>query len=281
MPEQEVAVFVEEKNIESGTETGVDFGFTSAGNAVTKTITVVNSGYDFLTVSSLSVPEGFTLVGDFPSGISPNSTNFFQVRLNADTSGIYTGTISFNTNDADENPFSFPVFGNVTCVQEILLELTTDNYGEETTWVLTDAQDKVLYSDGPYTSGQIFSHPMMLPAGDYVFTLYDDYGDGICCDWGSGSYSLKNETIGDVYIEGGGVFGYQETTPLNIKINKTGDIDGNCLVELPDAILALQLISGISPDISSLSVDADVNRNGKIGLEESIYVIETVAGLRE
>jgi len=280
MPDREIAVFVDETNIPNSTTAAIDFGFTSAGYPIIKTFTVSNSGYEILAINGLVVPEGYSLISAFPDTILPYSSDSFQVQLDAPVPGIYTGTISFNTNDADENPFNFPVSGNVTCVQEVLLSLTTDNYGEETTWELTDSQDNVLHSAGPYASGQSFSQTMMLPAGDYVFTMYDEYGDGICCDYGSGSYSLVNGSTGDVFIESGGEFGDQESTPFSIVIDQKGDIDGNCMVELTDAILGLQICAGLIPDVL-INLDADVNGDTKIGLDESIYVLEKLAGVKE
>jgi len=53
-----------------------------------------------------------------------------------------------------------------------------------------------------------------------------------------------------------------------------GDIDGNGSVELRDAILALQVVSGLaSPDVVPA---ADVNDDGRIGLAEAIYILRSV-----
>ena len=59
----------------------------------------------------------------------------------------------------------------------------------------------------------------------------------------------------------------------------SGDINDSGIVDLADAILALQVPAGLSPDGVHLS--ADVNGDGKIGLEEVIYVLQKVSGLRE
>ena len=46
----------------------------------------------------------------------------------------------------------------------------------------------------------------------YEFTISDTFGDGICCQYGDGEYSLT-ATNGDVIFEGG-EFGDSETTQL-------------------------------------------------------------------
>jgi hypothetical protein len=59
-----------------------------------------------------------------------------------------------------------------------------------------------------------------------------------------------------------------------------GDIDGNDIVDLNDAILALQILSGIDTGDKKIFSDADVNGDGRIGIEEMSYILQKVAGLR-
>ena len=33
---------------------------------------------------------------------------------------------------------------------------------------------------------------VILPPGDYEFVIYDSFGDGICCGFGEGWFSLNN-----------------------------------------------------------------------------------------
>ena len=54
-----------------------------------------------------------------------------------------------------------------------------------------------------------------------------------------------------------------------------GDIDGNGLLELSDAIIALQIMSGKS-DLSA-SLNADVDKDGKISLSEAIFIIQQLS----
>jgi len=62
-----------------------------------------------------------------------------------------------------------------------------------------------------------------------------------------------------------------------------GDIDGLNGVTLADAILALKVISGLSPAgirANYASSGADVNGDGKIGMAEVLYILQIVAGMR-
>lgn len=86
--------------------------------------------------------------------------------------------------------------------------LTTDNYGGETSWQLVSGSSGTLHSGGGLTSRTQYTEQWCLADGDYTFTIFDSYGDGICCGYGSGSYSL---TIGGESIFAGGSFASEQS----------------------------------------------------------------------
>ena len=62
-----------------------------------------------------------------------------------------------------------------------------------------------------------------------------------------------------------------------------GDIDGNLIADLADAIFALQDIVRLNPVVIRTEVNAssvDVNGDGKIGMAEGIYILQKAAGIR-
>ncbi|GBC62346.1 peptidase [Desulfonema ishimotonii] len=59
----------------------------------------------------------------------------------------------------------------------------------------------------------------------------------------------------------------------------SGNINGTGGIDLADAILALRACTGASAD--AVQIDADVSGDGRIGMEEVIYVLQSVAGLRD
>jgi len=70
---------------------------------------------------------------------------------------------------------------------------------------------------------------------------------------------------------------------VNVRINSLrddmpGNIDGKAGVTLSDAVLALKILAGMTPE--NVVTGGDVNKDNKIGLEEAIYILQTVAGLR-
>ncbi len=93
---------------------------------------------------------------------------------------------------------------------ELTLTILTDNYPGETTWTVTSGGNTVA-SGGPYgSSNTTYTESICLPDGCYDFTINDSYGDGICCSYGNGSYTLVG-SAGNT-IKTGGAFTSSETT---------------------------------------------------------------------
>mgnify|MGYP001311389097 FL=1 len=94
-----------------------------------------------------------------------------------------------------------------------VLNLTTDNYGSETSWQITNANNQVEASGSSYASNQSYTEAVCLTDGEYTFTISDAYGDGICCSYGSGSYNLLIEGVS---VANGGSFGASESTSFSV-----------------------------------------------------------------
>ncbi|MDO6595949.1 DUF5011 domain-containing protein [Oceanihabitans sp. 2_MG-2023] len=95
---------------------------------------------------------------------------------------------------------------------EVNISITFDNYPEETAWTLTNASGTTVAS-GSYSSanadGSTVNESYCLPDGCYDFVITDAYGDGICCSYGNGSYSV---TSGSTALASGGSFTSSDTT---------------------------------------------------------------------
>jgi len=89
---------------------------------------------------------------------------------------------------------------------------------------------------------------------------------------------LGDMGLGERYVDSLVVL--RNLTPYSIPI--VGDIDGDKDIDLSDAILALRVLSEITPEGGSDSIlpAADVDGDDKIGIEEVLYIIQRVAGLR-
>ncbi|NNF34899.1 MAG: T9SS type A sorting domain-containing protein [Saprospiraceae bacterium] len=95
----------------------------------------------------------------------------------------------------------------------VTLTIVLDNYPEETTWQVVSGGN-VIDSGGPYGSfpdGSTVVENICLIDGCFDFIIYDSYGDGLCCQYGSGSYTLTDDSDGST-LASGGAFGSSETT---------------------------------------------------------------------
>ena len=87
----------------------VTFNETFVGRSSSKDFVVENLGRRDLTISNITVPSGFVLDYVSRTTIGPNGIARITVRCPGTTAGTFSGTFSFNNNDADENPYDFTI----------------------------------------------------------------------------------------------------------------------------------------------------------------------------
>ena len=81
----------------------------------------------------------------------------------------------------------------------LTIEILTDNYPLETSWLLEDENGNVidqistgdLVCANTYYNWDIYIDDNIC----YQFTILDSYGDGICCSQGNGSYTISYNNI--------------------------------------------------------------------------------------
>ena len=84
----------------------------------------------------------------------------------------------------------------------INIDITTDGYGSETTWDIKAEDGTVVASGGPYGSNTTYNEIASVGATQcFTFSLYDSYGDGMCCTNGVGSV-LVQDGSGHIIFEG-------------------------------------------------------------------------------
>ncbi len=132
-----------------------------------------------------------------------------QLRFNGITNTSWSGDMTIDDLNLSET-------GGPTTCTDVLLTLNFDDYPQETSWQITNNSNQVIASGGTYDSqpdGSTLTLTECLDSGTYTFTLNDSYGDGICCAYGNGSYTLTSQ--GNT-IASGGSFGSSESTTFTI-----------------------------------------------------------------
>lgn len=93
-----------------------DFGSedVSAGTIV-RTFTIFNHGPTNLTLGTVTVvgvnAADFSVTTQPASPVGPRATTTFEVKFDPRAHGLRSATLSFNNNDADEDPFDFAIHG--------------------------------------------------------------------------------------------------------------------------------------------------------------------------
>ena len=185
-------------------------------------------------------PEGGTLMSychlqpegiNFNLGFGPQPTAVLLNTVENATCLSTCGTPGPTCNDGIQNGEETGIdCGGPNCdpcceTNEITITIILDNYPEETSWDIQDDNNNVVASGGTYgylPDGSTVTVDVCLNDGCYDFTIYDSYGDGICCGYGNGSYEVTDAN--NNVLASGGQFGSSETT--NFCLNSGGPILG-------------------------------------------------------
>jgi len=197
------------------------------GSSVSPVVSMMNMGSTTLTsaVIQYSVNGGSTQTYNWTGSLSQYASttiNLPSVNL-VNGANTITVTIVNPNNSTDENTANNSI--SVSCnavvgpAANLGIAITLDNYPEETSWDLQLNGVVVASSNGTYASagvGANINETLCIASGCYDFTIYDDFGDGICCSYGTGSYTVTN-TDGSV-LASGGSFTDQETTNVCVTV---------------------------------------------------------------
>jgi hypothetical protein len=160
---------------------------------------------------NLSTSQSETVASPVYSNLSSGSHSFTIEVSNPN------GTTDQNTSN-DTFVFNFEV-SPTYATSQVVFNILTDDYGDETSWQLTNSSGAVVISgpSTPYANATSYQETLTIPAFDgcYTFTISDDFDDGICCGFGFGSYNLEDEN-GTVIISGGD-FGSSESVTFNVQ----------------------------------------------------------------
>ncbi|GAB4154156.1 MAG: hypothetical protein Tsb0033_01750 [Winogradskyella sp.] len=190
----------------------------NAANQITRTVNVqadttppvivlIGSPTINLTTGEPYIEQGATATDNLDGDITANI--LIAGSVNTEIAGTYQ--VTYNVSDSAGNAatelvrtvnVSDPSSG---CTDnEVIITITFDNYPEETSWSLVNDSGQTVASGGTYGNqpdGSTYTETLCLADDCYTFTINDSYGDGICCSYGNGSYSVTD--ISGVLASGG------------------------------------------------------------------------------
>ena len=208
----------------------------SCSNSFAPTIEITNKGKNPIIKANIryAIDNTNFQTAQFTGNIAPNTSQLVTIKTLTSTSGSHTFNVELTTiNNIEDQKKTDNIASNTFTITRnyagtnVTFRLQRDDYGSETSWKLTNTSGTVLYQGGPYTDNAAsqLPEPILLNftlANNecYTFIIEDSIGDGICCDYGNGSYSL-NAASGQL-IASGGSFSSQETTSFKIGESSSG-----------------------------------------------------------
>lgn len=193
-----IAPEVKIRNMGSNALTSVDFSYNvNGGTPMTYTWT---GNLPFLSYAVATLPT---------INFTPAGSNTLTVNI----TNSNDGNMANNAATATWAQASTQVPGTY------VMTINPDNYGSETTWEIKNGSGAVISSGGPYTNGNTTPVNVNVTIGTndcFDLTVYDSYGDGMCCGFGQGSYSLKDPS--NNVVASGGQFGSAEKSAFTTQV---------------------------------------------------------------
>jgi Ca2+-binding RTX toxin-like protein len=186
IPVAKVTVKMGGTAIANGATTPIDFGTNTQGQTgTTRTFTVTNDGTDVLTLDTVNVPAGFTLVDPLVGPLTPGQSESFTIQVDTTSAGVKSGTVSFANSDPNQNPFSFAISATVNAAAPQLPEATVTLAGTN----VADGQST------PVDFGSVFQGAS---GPELTFTVQND---------GTGVLNLSNLAVPSGYTIVDGLVG--------------------------------------------------------------------------
>lgn len=187
------------------------FGPTSCMTSIAPEVDIRNMGNTAVTSVDFSyeVNGGTPMTSSWTGNLGPGSyatVTLPTVNFTPTTNNTLTVTITSNGDVNTGNNVVTKTWGNpVHTAGSFTMTIQPDNYGSETRWEIKSGAGAILASGGPYTDNNTtpIVVPVALSVSDcYQVIVYDSYGDGMCCAYGNGSYTLRN-TLNAIVASGG------------------------------------------------------------------------------
>ncbi|MAU37602.1 MAG: hypothetical protein CMD14_09605, partial [Flavobacteriales bacterium] len=191
-------------------------------------------------VWSLCVPDTncyqFTISDTYGDGLCGSCSGGTDGNYNITYAGAIVASSNVANFGSSETTYNIGtcLFPPSSCPNndiEVIITINTDDYPNETSWFLMDEYGGGLTNQpisSSYANTTLVWKFCVPDTNCYTFTMLDSYGDGICCAWGVGSYSVSYD---GVVVASGGAFSFSEE---NCDI---GSCFANCQIVIPNTVI--------------------------------------------
>ncbi len=194
----------------------------------TPSVKIQNNGTDPLTSATITITQGGTTVST--GTYSGSLTTYDVATVNCTPIANFTGgalavtvTTAGDANTSNNNVNATIGLAATAASTYVTIDITTDQYASETSWKIKNASGAVVAQGGGTWTDLGAAGTTVRPQASanlnanacYTFEILDAYGDGICCAYGNGVYTVK-DVNGTVLATGG------EFTDIEVSAFKTG-----------------------------------------------------------
>ena len=235
---------------------------TCIGSPSDLSIRLQNTGTTPLTSATIEAKRGTVVLGTQDWTGSLDTYELETVSVGTFVPTVASNSIVYTILTSDDEASNNTATGTVTAANTVMpgvdvtLELMTDQYPGETSWVLYDGANNVVDEspNSPYDANSLNVVNWTLNNNEcYRFEIFDVYGDGICCDFGNGFYKLK--VNGNTVITGTS-FGDDDIKPFRTAL--VSSVDEN---ELEQGLSVFP-----NPTEGRLNVSLKLPSSSKVGL---------------
>jgi hypothetical protein len=262
------------------------------GDAVGVDFVVHNYGENEITNVIYEVEVNGQVVGTFNEAVSIPSGEQGNMFAEILGSGIENGDLvtvqilSFN-NQTDSQ-----ILNNVSSTTAtiesnydiVTLVINADDFPQETSWELFDLGQQVVLASGDLDNNTIvLTEDFCVDyTSCFTITLYDSFGDGICCGYGLGNFLIENAD-GDVIVTNDGEFDdvTEETfCPGDASCSLAANINVQNAMTANDGSISINVTSGIGPYEYSINGGANFfASNTFTGLTPGGYLVVVQGGI--
>jgi lysyl endopeptidase len=262
----------------------------NCSDQISPVFTLVNHGTTALQSCTINYQLNNSPVAsiDWNGSLATNQTAAVNLPILTAANGSNTLVISIsnvngNSNDdVSTNNSSSITFNAISGVAStITVSITLDDYPEETSWDLQNENGIVIAQGSGFTGGIVNADVCVAP-GCYEFTIYDEYGDGLCCDWGNGAYSVISSS-GETLAEGA-TFTDFETTSVCTNTVEVNSISESQLLIYPNPASEMIQIQSAQNVLEALMYDATgrlVLSQYNLGVKPRLNIGQFVEGVYE
>lgn len=194
----------------------------------TPKVKIQNNGTTAMTSATITITQGGNTVST--GTYTGNLATYGVASVTCSAIPNFTGgalSVSVTTtgdSDASNDALTASISAATVAVSQFAtVNITTDAYASETSWKLFNSTGTVVSQGGGSwadlsAAGQTVQTPVTVelsPSECYTFEIYDAYGDGICCSYGNGAYSITDAS--NAVLASGSEFADSEK-----KVFKTG-----------------------------------------------------------